>query len=148
MLYCPADNIFLAADQVLAKITPNISVWAVNPKGDPLGLYVRSLTELKTRLPADALVLPGHQLPFYGLHTRADELVAHHEKRCALIAGACRAAPRSAAELVPVLFPRQLDPHQMSFAFSETLAHVNYMLRRGELTWAEAKGEVERVVAG
>jgi glyoxylase-like metal-dependent hydrolase (beta-lactamase superfamily II) len=148
MLYCPADNIFLAADQVLAKITPNISVWAVNPKGDPLGLYVRSLTELKTRLPADALVLPGHQLPFYGLHTRADELVAHHEKRCALIAGACRAAPRSAAELVPVLFPRQLDPHQMSFAFSETLAHVNYMLRRSELAWAEAKGEVERVVAG
>ncbi len=43
MLYCAADNIFLAADQVLAKITPNISVWAVDPDGDPLGLYMRSL---------------------------------------------------------------------------------------------------------
>jgi glyoxylase-like metal-dependent hydrolase (beta-lactamase superfamily II) len=146
MLYCPADNLFLAADQVLAKITPNISVWAVNPTGDPLGLYMRSLAELKARLPADALVLPGHQLPFYGLHTRVDELIAHHEKRCALIAEACRAAPRSAAELVPVLFTRQLDPHQMSFAFSETLAHVNFMLRRGELTPAEGEGGVERVV--
>ena len=92
-------------------------------------------------------MLPGHQLPFYGLHTRADELIAHHEMRCALIAEACRAAPRSAAELVPVLFSRQLDPHQMSFAFSEMLAHVNYMLRRGELTWAEGGDEVERVVA-
>jgi glyoxylase-like metal-dependent hydrolase (beta-lactamase superfamily II) len=146
MLYSAADNVFLAADQVLAKITPNVSVWAVNPRDDPLGLYMRSLIELKARIPADALVLPGHQLPFYGLHVRADELVAHHDKRCAAIAAACRDAPRSAAELVPVLFSRQLDPHQMSFAFSETLAHVNYMLHRGELTWAETAGEVQRVV--
>jgi glyoxylase-like metal-dependent hydrolase (beta-lactamase superfamily II) len=145
MLYCAADNVFLAADQVLAKITPNISVWAVNPTGDPLGLYLRSLSEIKQRIPADALVLPGHQLPFYGLHARADQLIAHHEKRCAMIAEACRTAPRSAAELVPVLFTRQLDPHQMSFAFSETLAHVNCMLRRGELAWAEDKDGVERV---
>src|SRR5262245_32877194 len=147
MLYCAADNVFLAADQVLAKITPNISVWAVEPTGDPLGLYLRSLTELKARIPADALVLPGHQLPFYGLHARADELIAHHAKRCALIAEACRTAPRSAAELVPVLFTRQLDPHQMSFAFSETLAHVNAMLRLGELAWAEDGDAVARVVA-
>jgi glyoxylase-like metal-dependent hydrolase (beta-lactamase superfamily II) len=145
MLYCATDNVFLAADQVLSKITPNISVWAVNPKGDPLGRYLRSLAEIKQRIPADALVLPGHQLPFYGLHARADELAVHHEKRCALIAEACRQAPRSAAELVPVLFTRELDPHQMSFAFSETLAHVNFMLRRGELAWAEAEGGVERV---
>jgi glyoxylase-like metal-dependent hydrolase (beta-lactamase superfamily II) len=147
MLYCAADNIFLAADQVLAKITPNVSVWAVDPEGDPLGLYLRSLDALKMQIPADALVLPGHQLPFYGLHPRTDELVAHHETRCAAIAAACRIAPRSAAELVPVLFHRQLDPHQMSFAFSEVQAHVNYMLRKGELAWIESSNEVERVIA-
>jgi len=147
MLYCAADKVFLAADQVLAKITPNISVWAVDPEGDPLGLYVRSLNALKGQIPADALLLPGHQLPFYGLHVRSDELIAHHEARCALIAEACHAAPRSAAELVPVLFHLALDPHQMSFAFSEVQAHVNYMLRRGDLAWAEGSDGVERVVA-
>ena len=147
MLYCAADNIFLAADQVLAKITPNISVWAVDPEGDPLGLYIRSLGAIKQQIPADALVLPGHQLPFHGLHTRSDELIAHHETRCAAIAEACRAAPRSAAELVPVLFTRELDPHQMSFAFSEVQAHVNYMLRRGELAWMEGADDIERVIA-
>jgi len=147
MLYCAADNVFLAADQVLAKITPNISVWAVDPNGDPLGLYIRSLHELKGEIPADALVLPGHQLPFCGLHTRSDELIAHHEMRCAAIAEACRTTPRSAAELVPVLFSRQLDPHQMSFAFSEVQAHVNYMLRRGELAWVEGDDGVERALS-
>ena len=147
MLYCAADKVFLAADQVLAKITPNISVWAVEPEGDPLGLYIRSLTEIKRTIPGDVLVLPGHQLPFYGLHERSDQLIAHHEARCAMIADACRTAPRSAAELVPVLFHIALDPHQMSFAFSEVQAHVNFMLRRGELVWAQASDEIERVVA-
>jgi glyoxylase-like metal-dependent hydrolase (beta-lactamase superfamily II) len=147
MLYCAADKVFLAADQVLAKITPNISVWAVDPDGDPLGLYIRSLGELKARIPDDVLVLPGHQLPFYGLHARSDQLIAHHEVRCGTIADAARAAPCSAAELVPVLFSRALDPHQMSFAFSEVQAHVNYMLRRGELVWAEGSDGIERVVA-
>lgn len=146
MLYCAADKLFLAADQVLAKITPNISVWAVEPDGDPLGLYLRSLRELKAQIAPDVLVLPGHQLPFRGLHTRSDELIDHHRLRCAMIAEAARLAPRTAADLVPILFHRDLDPHQMSFAFSEVLAHVNYMLRRGELAWAPGSGEVERVV--
>ena len=147
MLHCAADKLFFAADQVLAKITPNVSVWAVEPRGDPLGLYLRSQRAIIATIPDDALVLPGHPLPFRGLHARARELIAHHEERCAVIARACRDTPRSAAELVPVLFHRPLDPHQMSFAFSETLAHVNYMLRRGSLTWADRADGVERVVA-
>ena len=36
-------------------------------------------------------------------------------------------------------------PHQMSFAFSEVQAHVNYMLGRGELDWAEGTDGIERV---
>jgi len=147
MLYCAAENLFFAADQVLAKISPNVSVWAVEPEGDPLGLYLRSLRALKMELPADALVLPGHQLPFFGLHTRSDQLIAHHQGRCAALAQACRTMPQSAADLVPVIFHRNLDPHQMSFAFSEVLAHVNYMLRQGDLTWAGAINDIERVIA-
>ena len=75
------------------------------------------------------------------------ELIDHHEERCATIVSACETDAKSVADLVPVLFPRKLDPHQMSFAFSETLAHVNYMLRQDRLKWAEASGEVERVRA-
>lgn len=139
MLYSPEDRIFLAADQVLAKITPNISVWAVDPDGDPLGLYFRSLRALKSGIPADALVLPGHQLPFVGLHTRCAQLIEHHEVRCGMIAEACRLAPCSVADLVPVMFTRKLDPHQLSFAFSEVHAHVNFMVRRGELAWTGSR---------
>jgi glyoxylase-like metal-dependent hydrolase (beta-lactamase superfamily II) len=124
MLLCRADKLFFAADQVLAKISPNVSVNAIDPEGDPLGYYLRSLKTLRRDIAADVLVLPGHNLPFYGLHTRIEELIKHHEARCELILQACRAAPRSAAELVPVLFTCKLDPHQLGFAFTEVLAHV------------------------
>jgi glyoxylase-like metal-dependent hydrolase (beta-lactamase superfamily II) len=147
MLLSRADKLFLSADQVLAKISPNVSVIAVDPEGDPLGHYLRSLGALRRDLAEDVLVLPGHNLPFYGLHTRTDQLIAHHEARCDLILRACRTAPRSAAELVPFVFTRKLDPHQMGFAFSEVLAHVNYMLRLGMLTEVAGADGIRRVTA-
>ncbi|HTQ84299.1 MAG TPA: MBL fold metallo-hydrolase [Pseudolabrys sp.] len=147
MLHCAEEKLFLAADQILAKITPNISVWPVDPDGDPLGLYMPSLTALLADLAPETWVLPGHQLPFFGVHTRIRELIEHHKRRCMAIAEACATSPRSAAELVPVIFHRPLDPHQMGFAFSEVMAHVNFMLRRGQLTWAEPLDGVLRMIA-
>lgn len=145
MLYLREENVFLAADQVLARITPNVSVWAVDPFGDPLGLYLRSLRQIETAIPHDALVLPGHQLPFHGVDDRARQLAAHHEERCDIIASACAQGAKSVAELVPALFPRPLDPHQLSFAFSETHAHVNYMVGRNELAWETPSADLMRV---
>lgn len=140
MLYSAESGVLLAADQVIAKISPNIGVWAVEPDGDPLGLYLRSLNALQRDLPEDTLVLSGHQLPFLGLHARCRQLSEHHQQRCQSIAEACSAAPRTVSDLVPVLFKRELDPHQLSFAFSEVHAHVNRMVRRGDLTWLEEGG--------
>lgn len=146
MLYCREEGLFLGADQVIAKITPNVSVWAVEPDGDPLGLYLRSLGAIRATVDADVLVLPGHQLPFYGLHLRCDQLIDHHEVRCAAILESCADGPKSVADLVPVLFKRALDPHQFSFAFSETHAHVNALVARGELAWTRDLAGRKRVV--
>lgn len=134
MLYNEEERLLFAADQVIEKISPNVSVYADEPHGDPLGHFLRSLRMLRTEIPDDVLVLPGHRRPFIGLHRRCCELEAHHEDRCDVIRSSCADGPRSVADLVPILFPRPLDPHQMSFAFTETLAHVNRLVRRGEIT--------------
>ena len=141
MLYCAADRLFLSADQVLSKISPNVSVWAVEPEQNSLGEYLASLASLTTTLPDDVLVLPGHGVPFYGLKTRIKQLADHHEERCELIAEACRLGPKTSNELVPVVFHKHvLDEHQMGFAAGELIAHVNYMLVEGRLTSVENEG--------
>jgi len=135
MLLCEADGIFLSADQVLSKISPNVSVWAVEPEANSLGHYLGSLADLSRRLPDEVLVLPGHGVPFYGVKTRIKQLADHHEERCKMIADACRASPKTSAELVPVVFHKHiLDAHQTGFAAGELIAHVNYMLAQGRLS--------------
>ena len=104
----------------------------MDPDGDPLGIYLRSLDNLKDRLPEDVLALPGHNLPFFGLYARLGELAAHHEARCAETIAACE-RPHSAADLLPVMFRRQLDRHQTAFALGEALAHLHYVANQGEI---------------
>jgi glyoxylase-like metal-dependent hydrolase (beta-lactamase superfamily II) len=135
MLYCAEEKLFLSADQVLSKISPNVSVWAHEPDENALGAYLRSLQSLRETLPDDVLVLPGHGLPFYGAKTRIAQLADHHEERCRMIAEACRDAPKTSAELVPVVFHKHvLDAHQTGFAAGELIAHVNYMQVQNRLT--------------
>ncbi|RJF70496.1 MBL fold metallo-hydrolase [Rhodopseudomonas palustris] len=135
MLYCAADKLFLSADQVLSKISPNVSVWAHEPDENALGSYLKSLAALAAALPDDVLVLPGHGLPFYGVNIRMKQLADHHQERCDMIADACREAPKTSAELVPVVFHKHvLDAHQTGFAAGELIAHVNYMLAEGRLS--------------
>ncbi len=128
MLFCAQDKLLLAADHVIARISPNIGVNETKPHDDPLGLYLRSFDVITDAVPADTLVLSGHRLPFHGLHIRLADLAAHHEERCALIVATCRQTPGlSAAMIMPKLFPREMDAQQSWSAFSETLAHINYL---------------------
>ena len=60
---------------MIARISPNVSVHAMEPDLDALGIYLHSLRALREAVPGDVLLLPGHGLPFYGLHTRIGELI-------------------------------------------------------------------------
>jgi glyoxylase-like metal-dependent hydrolase (beta-lactamase superfamily II) len=113
------------------------------PGGDPLSRYLRSLGILRRALPPETLVLPSHNLPFRGAHARIDELAAHHDERCAEVLAAC-ARPHSAAELLPVMFRRRLDPHQTAFALGEALAHLHYLEVQGEVARSAGGDGVER----
>lgn len=42
-------------------------------------------------------------------------------------------APKTAVELLPVLFRRKLDQHQTAFALGEALAHLHYLMYQGGL---------------
>ena len=143
LLYCAETGVLIAGDQVLPRISPNISVPPHEPEGDPLARYLASLGKLRNALPPDILVLPSHNLPFRGLYPRIDELAAHHHARCAEVIAAC-ARPHSAAELLPIMFRRRLDSHQTAFALGEALAHLHYLIAQGEIERARGDDGVDR----
>ena len=141
MLYDKGRNILMAADQVLPSISPNISVWFDAPEADPLADFLQSLARLRREIPPDALVLPSHGRPFYGLHGRIDQLIAHHHDRLDLLER-LMVEPLTAAETLTPLFERELDSFQMSFAMGESLAHLNHLVGLGRAERLENQGIV------
>ena len=131
-LHCAELNTLISGDMVLPRISTNVSVHETEPESNPLMQYLDSIKRMKA-LPADSLVLPSHGRPFVGLHTRIDQLVAHHDERFAEVLAACAEAPQHAAGLLMVLFKRQLDLHQTTFAMGESVAHLHALWLEGKL---------------
>ncbi|MFC6854027.1 MBL fold metallo-hydrolase [Marivibrio halodurans] len=131
-LHCPDLSLMICGDQLLPKITPNISVWWFKDGTRPLSDFLRSLDRLEALLPADTLILPSHKLPYRGAPRRIDQLRAHHAERLeALRAGLRALGPAPAADLIETLFERKLDAQHMIFALGETVAHLEHLVEAG-----------------
>ena len=131
-LYCAETDTLIAGDQVLPKISPNVSVHPGHPEENPLADFLDTIVKFRGALPDSATVLPSHKLPFTGLHRRLDELAHHHDDRLAA-AWDCCAEPRTVMDVTRALFRPDLDSLQTSLAVSEALAHLNLLVSRDEL---------------
>lgn len=128
-LYCEGLNTLIAGDMLLSTISTNVSVWSIDPEGDPLRLFLDSIARYRD-LPGEVLVLPSHGKPFRGAHRRVEQLERHHADRLLELSQSLR-TPKSAAELLGVLFRRPLDAHQTFFAMGEAIAHLHYLYYAG-----------------
>ena len=118
-------RILIAGDQVLPRISSNVSLHAGEPEADPLGDWLASIERFRL-LPDDLLVLPGHGDPFHGLHARLDALWAeHHERLDALVEW--MAEPRRAVDCFGQLFRRPIGPDVIGMATGEALAHLRHL---------------------
>lgn len=120
------NKMLISGDQVLPTISSNVSY---SPRGgdmNPLDSYLTSLERL-SELDQRTLVLPSHGRPFYGLQLRAADLIAHHREHLETVESAC-VEPKSAYDLVPLLFKRRLIGSHWMFAMSETIAHAEYLV--------------------
>jgi glyoxylase-like metal-dependent hydrolase (beta-lactamase superfamily II) len=134
-LHCAASNLLIAGDMLLPRISTNVAVRPVDPLSNPLKMFLDSIARYRELSP-ETLVLPSHGLPFQGAHARIAQLETHHEERLEALAAACAAAPRSAAEVLEVLFRRRLDTNQIFFAMGEAIAHLHCLHYAGRLARA------------
>ncbi len=145
-LVCAERKLMISGDMVLPRISTNVSVQCYEPESDPVKLYLDSLGKF-AGLPADMLVLPSHGKPFRGLHTRIRQLREHHAERLEEVLAACREKPMTACDIVPIMFKRELDAHQLSFALGEALAHLHALWFEGKLVRRQDEGGVYRFTA-
>jgi glyoxylase-like metal-dependent hydrolase (beta-lactamase superfamily II) len=132
-LYCPALKLLISGDQVLPRITPNVSVFPTEPEGNPLNEWLRSSARLREMLPDDLLVLPAHEAPFYGLHVRLNQLIEGHKNDLSSLFDYLE-KPQRAIDCFPALFRRNPEGESLGFATGETLAHLNCLLGRRRIT--------------
>ena len=126
-------NLVISGDQILPGISSNVSVYPTEPEANPLKDWIDSLRSIRTRLPADVLVLPAHGKPFRGAHERIDELVNEHLSRLDDLHAFCR-RPRRAVDVFPALYRTQITSDNLMFATGEAIAHLHFLLGEGVIT--------------
>jgi len=126
------QQLLISGDMLLPSISTNVSVYAMEPDGNPLKWFLDSLEKM-AQLPDSTLVLPSHGRPFQGAATRIAQLQMHHAERLSELLQACQTQACCAHELLPVLFKRPLDVHQSTFALGEAVAHLNLLWLSGQM---------------
>jgi glyoxylase-like metal-dependent hydrolase (beta-lactamase superfamily II) len=143
--YEPRKKILFSGDHILFDITPNITRWP--EMENPLQQYLSSLDKVYGL--DVSLVLPGHRSIMKDHRKRISELIAHHENRLNETLRVLEQGEKTGWEVAPHLswdvtfrswdlFP----PAQKWFALGETVAHLQYLVSRGDAAVREDKGLV------
>jgi glyoxylase-like metal-dependent hydrolase (beta-lactamase superfamily II) len=134
-LYCPALKVLISGDQVLPRISSNVSLLPIEPDADPMAEWLASLAKLRREIPDDVLVLPAHGECFRGLHARIDALILSQQRVLERLA-ASLGTPKRAVDVFGTLFARAIDeasPALLGMATGESLACLHYLLHAGRV---------------
>ncbi|WP_332653292.1 MBL fold metallo-hydrolase [Brevundimonas sp.] len=132
-LWRESDGVVLGGDQILPKISSNVSVWPTEPDADPLGDWLDSLDRMKVVFPDNVLILPSHGEPFRGVQARLEGLIRGHRTALKRLERTLR-EPCRAVDVFPALFARPVGDGVRGMATGESLAHLNYLLHRGRVS--------------
>jgi glyoxylase-like metal-dependent hydrolase (beta-lactamase superfamily II) len=132
-LYRKSDGVLIAGDHLLPAVTPNIHLTTEMP--DAVADYLASLRRVAAL--DVSLVLPAHGEPFEDAAGRANDLIAHHERRLARLEGLLAGAGQAdTSELAERLFRDIGHPADRLLAEMETYAHLEHLRLRGRVVLA------------
>jgi len=131
---CEDLGVMISGDQVLPRISSNVSVFPTEPDANPLGEWIESIARLRATLSDGLLVLPAHGEPFRGLHARLDRLAHGHDRGLERLRRSLAESPKRAIDVFGALFARPIGStgDLLGMATGESLAHLNGLLALGE----------------
>jgi len=124
-LHCIDEPLFLSGDQILPRITANVSVYAREPLANPLAHWLTSLDRMHG-VEGDPMVLPSHGRVFNGLANRLNSLVASHDRKLRQLHEWCKEA-RTPVETFPAMFRRKITGFDFFMALGEAVAHLHLL---------------------
>lgn len=127
------DPLILGGDQLLPGISANIGVYPTEPDADPLTEWLDSCARFAPLAREDHLVLPGHKLPFTGLPLRLKQMAENHESALTRLLDHLT-TPQTAADCFLPIFKRDIDGPEYNMALVESVAHLNCLLKRGQVS--------------
>ncbi|MEY4268839.1 MAG: hypothetical protein RLZZ58_55, partial [Pseudomonadota bacterium] len=133
------SGVLVSGDQVLPRISSNVSVNITEPDADPLGEWLDSIDKL-LELPADLTVCPAHGEPFTGLHVRLRALRDEHRMRLYKLAEAIAEAPQRTVDIFHLLFNRPIGGDNAELATGEALAHLKRLEVEGRIRREDRDG--------
>jgi len=131
-LWSEVDELVIGGDQLLPGISPNIGVYPTEPEADPLTEWLEATARFVPHAREDQLVLPGHKLPFTGLPFRLQQMAENHDQALERLLGHLH-EPETAAGCFPALYKRPIGEGEFGLALVEAVAHLNCLLRRGQV---------------
>lgn len=127
-LWADDDELILAGDHVLPRISPNVSL-EIRGDSDPLRNYLESLEAISERNHYE--VAPAHEYRFRGIANRAQSLIKQSHARSAEVADALDNGAATVYGVASrVSWSRGFDSlHGLQFrlALAETAAHLQFM---------------------
>lgn len=144
VLYLPDHELLFSGDHILFDITPNISIWP--QMSHPLADYLESLQKIRGLRILTAF--PAHREMGENIYGRIDEIVQHHKGRLDEICQTAAAHPGITAYEIAKSIHWSLRNltwddfpyNQKWFAMSESLAHIDYLVDKGQLI-RETRGD-------
>jgi glyoxylase-like metal-dependent hydrolase (beta-lactamase superfamily II) len=140
-LYCPELKVIIGGDQILPRITPNVSVNPSEPGANPLKEWLDSCVHLRELLPSNLLVLPAHQDLYYGVEDRLTALIQFHENALNQLYDLCK-EPKRSVDVFEAIFKSEITEWTYFMATGESIAHINCALARRMLVTEEDKDGV------
>lgn len=121
-----AAGLLIAGDQLLPRISSNVSLGVTEPEGDPLGDWLASLDRLDT-LDPDTTICPAHGDVFRGLNARVGAMRDEHIDRLGALADHIAHTPSRAVDVFHLLFRRKIGDSLRGLATGEALAHLRHL---------------------
>lgn len=139
-LWNEKQGVLVSGDQVLPRISSNVSVSIHEPDGDPLGEWLASIDKLLATIPADVITCPAHGEPFKGLHIRLMALRDEHRMRLYNLTEAISERPMRAVDSFPYLFNREITDEHLYLATGEAVAHLRRLEVEGRVQCEDRDG--------